>query len=214
MKSRMFKISIKGKRACFTRPETPLERLSYEVITPSAARGVFEALLWHPGIRWHISRIHVLNPIRFEAIRRNEVISVCGMGKQNAKQLYNCYNEDVRTQRSTIFLKDVHYVVEGSFILESNASEDNVAKFEAMFFRRLEKGQHHHQPYLGMREFPAEVGHAPDRWDVLPEFAFKPLGPMHYDFDYRGEQKNRPMGFDATIRNGVIEVPDIDSIHP
>ena len=214
MKSRMFKISIKGPRACFTRPETPLERLSYEVITPAAARGVFEALLWHPGIRWHISCIHVLNPIRFEVVRRNEVTGICGMGKKAENQLYNYVNENVRTQRSTIFLKDVHYVVEGYFTLESDTPGDNVAKFEAMFFRRLEKGQRHHQPYLGMREFPAEVSHAPDSWDILPEFTYKPLGRMHYDFDYQGTQKDLPMGFNATIEHGAIQVPELSSVHP
>ena len=214
MKSRTIRISIKGERACFTRPETPLERLSYEVITPAAARGVFEALLWHPGIRWHITQINVLNSIQFEVVRRNEMTGICQMGKKSGNQLYNFYNEDVRAQRSTIFLKDVHYVVEGYFTLESDNPGDNVAKFEAMFFRRLEKGQRHHQPYLGMREFPAEVGHAPDRWDILPEFIFKPLGRMHYDFDYQGTQKDLPMGFEATIRNGAIQVPELNTIHP
>jgi len=203
-KSQTFRLRVKGPRACFTRPEAKVERMSYEVITPSAVRGVLEAILWHAGITWVTERIFILNPIQFYQIKRNEVDEICKLGAN----LHKFYIEDHRTQRNTIFLTDVDYVIDAHFVLDTaltNAS-DNYTKFEQMMFRRLEKGQHFHQPYLGCREFVAHVEPAPDTWGVPLEFIYRDMGLMLKDFDYSGDTV-QPIMFHAVVKNGCIEIP-------
>src|SRR5207244_10832105 len=135
-----------GEYACFTRPELKAERVSYEVMTPSAARGVLEAILWKPAIRWTISRIHVLAPIRFTAVRRNEVNSKLSVRGDVSRY----FADEDRAQRNTILLTDVDYVIEAHFEMTDRAGpDDNLQKFEQMFARRLAKGQSVHAPYRG-----------------------------------------------------------------
>lgn len=155
------KLHIWGGRACFTRPEMKVERVSYDVITPSAARGILEAIHWKPAIRWEIDRIHVLKPVRFESIRRNEVGSKIGLGNikkamnaQSTQDLYTVADED-RQQRASTVLRDVAYVIEAHFVLTPKASsEDNEGKHLDIFKRRARQGQCFHQPCMGTREFP------------------------------------------------------------
>jgi CRISPR-associated protein Cas5d len=194
--------------ACFTRPELKVERVSYEIMTPSAARGVLEAILWKPAIRWRVEKIHVLAPIRFAQIKRNEVNSRLSERGDHASY---CADED-RAQRNTVYLRDVDYVVEAAFDLTNKAGpEDNLTKFVEMFTRRLEKGQHFHQPYLGCREFAATVESAPA---VLPPtddtLGLRPLGLILHDLDF--ENGNRPRFFEARIVNGVMCVPPFEEV--
>lgn len=207
-RSRTFNIRIYGPEACFTRPEMKAERVSYEVMTPSAARGVFDAILWKPAIRWVIERIHVLQPIRFRAIRRNEVNSKASP----SGNLSHYYASEDRAQRNTILLTDVDYVVEAHFELTDRAAEgDTIVKFEEMFARRLAKGQAFHQPYLGCREFAARFEPAPDSWSVDESLRhYRPLGMMLHDLDFAPDGSGRatPRFFAAVLDHGVLHVPE------
>ena len=214
----LHRVRIRGDAACFTRPELKTERVSYEVITPSAARGVLEAILWKPAIRWEIHRIHVLKPIRFSQIKRNEVGSkLSDRGNHGAY----CADED-RVQRNTLFLRDVDYIVEARFEMTDQAGPaDSPAKFAEMFQRRLAKGQHFHQPYLGCREFPAIVEPAPETWETPAELAgIKPLGLVLWDMAHNpastriveGQRLHfcegcKPIFFEARLQDGVLVVP-------
>lgn len=205
--------------ACFTRPELKVERVSYEVMTPSAARGVLEAVLWKPAIRWRVERIHVLAPIRWGQLRRNEVNSK--LSERGDFATY-CADED-RAQRNTLYLRDVDYVVEARFEMTPQAGPaDNVTKFVEMFQRRLEKGQHFHQPYLGCREFAAEVSPAPDAWATPEELLGpRPLGLMLWDMVHNPKSTKRdaagrtfhvcegcaPRFFEAKLQDGVLHIP-------
>ena len=156
------KVEVWGDYACFSRPELKTERMSYDVMTPSAARGLLEAIYWHPGLRWVIDRIYVMQPIRFTGIRRNEVKSKISAdnvrsamsgGKQ---EVYLCTSEDIQ-QRAATVLQDVRYVIEAHFVMTDQAApSDNAGKFCDIMRRRLEKGQCYHQPCFGVREFPAQ----------------------------------------------------------
>ena len=156
------KLEVWGDYALFTRPEMKAERVSYDIITPSAARGLIEAIYWHPGMRWHIDRIHVCAPIRFTNLRRNEVKST--ISARNARtvmergtgELYLCTSEDIQ-QRAAMLLRDVRYVIETHFTMTEKASPgDNPGKFQDIIKRRIKKGQFYHQPCFGCREFPAQ----------------------------------------------------------
>ncbi|RLB01594.1 MAG: type I-C CRISPR-associated protein Cas5, partial [Deltaproteobacteria bacterium] len=143
-KSNPFRLKVWGANACFTRPEMKVERVSYDVMTPSAARGIFEAILWKPAIRWIITQIDVLKPIKWDSVRRNEVGAVMS---PKSKCLYI---EKERQQRAGLILKDVEYIIHAYFELTERAGDsDNVTKFEQMFLRRAKKGQCYHRPYLG-----------------------------------------------------------------
>lgn len=207
MRSPTFRVRVFGPYACFTRPELKTERVSYEVMTPSAARGVLEAILWKPAIRWVIERIHVLAPIRFTAVRRNEVNS-----KLSPRgDVGNYFADEDRAQRNTILLTDVDYVIEAHFEMTERAgSEDNVLKFEDMFTRRLAKGQSFHAPYLGCREFAARFERAPDGWQVPEELRERrELGVMLLDLDFGFATDGRPSPrfFAAVLDQGTVEVP-------
>ena len=208
-RSPTLRLRARGPLACFTRPELKVERVSYPVMTPSAARGLLEAVLWKPAIAWHIERIKVLKEIKFTAFRRNEVNSKASLPKKTTIEdggdapLY--FADEDRAQRNTVALSDVDYIIEAYFTMTEKAGpEDNMNKFVEMFQRRVEKGQHFHQPYFGCREFVAEVLPADD----VPTPPMEPLdlGLMLWDIRFSAEG-NTPIFFAARLQNGVLEVP-------
>lgn len=211
-------LEVWGDYACFSRPEMKVERVSYDVITPSAARGLIEAIMWHPGMRWHIDRIQVCNPIRFTNIRRNEVKDVILKGnvkavmEKGSGDLYLATPDSIQ-QRAAMVLKDVRYIIDAHFeMTEAAAAGDNAGKFQEMVTRRIEKGQFFHQPCFGVREFPAHFrmcGERPACPDELK--GDKDLGWMLLDMDYRDPAAIRPKFFRAMMRDGFITVPDPQS---
>ncbi|MYN64934.1 MAG: type I-C CRISPR-associated protein Cas5 [Acidobacteria bacterium] len=213
------KLHVWGEYACFTRPEMKVERVSYDTITPSAARGILEAIHWKPAIRWVIDRLHVLNPIRFENVRRNELA-----GKIPARNVTRAMNagtteglhtliETERQQRATTLLRDVAYVIEAHFVLTDSAgADDNEAKHLSIFRRRAAKGQCFHRPYLGTREFAADfalVNEAMPPSNLSPSERDRDLGWMLHDIDH--DEGMTPRFFRAAMREGVIEVPAPDA---
>lgn len=212
-----FKLEVFGDYALFTRPEMKVERVSYDVMTPSAARGILEAILWHPGMRWKVDRIYVMSPICFSNIRRNEVSAkISGRLAKSAMQtgaddLYLC-TKDCIAQRAAMVLRHVHYVIEAHFEMTENASPaDNAGKFCEMFRRRAQNGQCYHQPCFGTREFPAafrlwEGGDIPTAY---PD-SEKDLGFMLYDMDYSDPEDIKPMFFRAVLKNGVLDLTDAE----
>ena len=152
-------LKVWGDYACFTRPEMKVERVSYDVITPSAARGILEAIYWKPAIKWVVDKIHVLKPIRFDNIRRNELSDRLGTATvrkamKDGTSPVKIFIEEKRQQRAAMVLKNVAYVIEAHFVL-NGIEDENTGKHADMFRRRAKKGQCFHQPYLGCREFPA-----------------------------------------------------------
>jgi len=209
------RLKVWGERACFTRPEMKVERVSYDVITPSAARGILEAIHWKPAIRWVVDRIHVLKPIRFESLRRNEVggkLSAASVGKAmkagRTDQLVSLIEED-RQQRATTLLRDVAYVIEAHFELtEKAAADDSIGKHLDIFNRRARKGQFFHAPCLGVREFPASF-HLLEADQELPLtdaslLGERDLGWMLLDIDFANDMT--PHFFRARMNSGVIDV--------
>ena len=209
--SSRLRLRARGPLACFTRPELKVERVSYPVITPSAARGLLEAILWKPAILWRVRRIHVLGPIVFTSFRRNEVNSRATAPSQSTIEsggpVGNFFADEDRAQRNTIALRDVDYVVEADFRLTGRAGPgDNVQKFIDIFNRRVEKGQHFHQPYFGCREFVAEI--LPAEGAPAPIAETRDLGLMLRDISF-GPDGNRPIFFTAQMENGILTIPDI-----
>ena len=215
------RLHVWGERACFTRPELKVERMSYDVPTPSAARGILEAIHWKPAIRWHIDRIHVFRPIRFQSFRRNEVGAKASAAlaqramKAGTTEGLGIAVDENRQQRATTLLTDVAYVIEAHFEMTARAgAEDTPAKHISMFNRRASGGQCFHRPCLGTREFPAEFALLPDG-APLPESALpadqrdRDLGLMLYDIDFEGGATSR--FFRARLRDGVLAVPPPDS---
>ena len=204
-----FCLEVSGDFACFTRPEMKVERVSYDVITPSAARGVFEAILWKPGISWQIESIEVLRPINWVNIRRNEVGGVASTRKEQI------FVEDDRQQRAGLFLRDVAYRLHARFGLcgESTATH-SYPKYAEMFKRRAAKGQCFNQPYLGTREFAAAFRYiaaeqlAAEQSRLPPIADSRDLGWMLYDLDFQASPTPAPMFFHARMENGSISVPD------
>lgn len=208
-----FRVEVRGDYAMFSRPEMKVERVSYDCITPSAARGILEAIFWHPGMQYKIDRIYVLNPIKFDNIRRNEVkakisaVNVLKVANQGSGELYLATTENIQ-QRASMVLRDVHYVIDAHFVMTEKANAtDNTAKFHEMFQRRLKKGQCYHMPYLGCREFPADVRpyEGAEIKTAYPDEE-KDLGFMLYDMDYSNPEDIRPMFFRAVLKNGVLDV--------
>lgn len=204
------RLRVWGERACFTRPEMKVERVSYDVMTPSAARGVLEAIHWKPAITWVIDKIHVMREVSFDSFRRNEVGSKIPMG--NARQAMKAGQgtlvqivEDDRQQRATLMLRDVEYIIDAHFEMTARAgAEDSPEKHHNMFIRRAKAGQCFHRPYLGCREFPASF----ELLDEVPESPLKgqrDLGWMLFDIDY--ENSMQPLFFRATMNDGVIDIP-------
>lgn len=211
------KVEIRGDYACFSRPELKTERVSYDVITPSAARGVLEAIYWHPGLRWVIDRIYVLAPIKTTNIRRNEVKSkisasnvrtVMAGGKE---ALYISASKDI-VQRAALVLQSVHYVIEAHFVITAQAAEsDNHGKFQDIMKRRLRRGQCFHQPYAGCREFPLRF----KEWEgeEIPAIdETRDLGYMLWDLDYSDKENIQPMFFRAKLEKGVLDLRDCEVI--
>jgi CRISPR-associated protein Cas5d len=221
-----FCLEVSGPYACFTRPEMKVERVSYDVITPSAARAIFDAILWKPAIFWKVKRIEVLSPIRWISVRRNEVGAVASIRK---KQIFI---EDERQQRAGLFLRDVKYRLFAEFEFipaekwgtifnpapsylydeeekETIRADETPAKYAAMFERRAKKGQCFNQPYLGCREFSAHfrlVNHQTE--PATPINENRDLGWMLYDMDFSDPINIKPMFFRPELKKGVIVVPD------
>ena len=213
------RLHVWGEYACFTRPEMKVERVSYDVMTPSAARGILEAIHWKPAIRWVIDRIHVLRPIRFENLRRNELGGKIPAGnvrkamRAGSTDGLHTLIEDDRQQRAATVLREVGYVIEAHFVLTDAAKvDDTEAKHLAMFNRRAARGQCFHRPYLGTREFAADFELVEDAMPsaCLPsDQRNRELGWMLHDIDYtRGMT---PRFFRAELRDGVIDVPRLDA---
>lgn len=214
-----FCLDVRGEFACFTRPEMKVERVSYDVITPSAARSIFEAILWKPAIRWRITGIEVINPIKWINLRRNElggVVSVRNVktAMSTGQGALGVYIEEDRQQRAGLFLRDVHYRLHGEFDMTTAAGPgDNPGKFAEMFRRRALKGQCINQPYLGCREFACDVSLVENMEGqpvALPE-ASRDLGWMLYDLDYGPADSPMPRFYHARMEQGFIRVPSPDS---
>lgn len=214
-----FRLHVWGERACFTRPEMKVERVSYDIMTPSAARGLLEAIYWKPAIIWVIDRIHVLKPIRFQSFRRNEVGAIASAS--NAKSAMNRGDvnglglviEDNRQQRATLLLTDVAYVIDAHFALTERArTDDDPAKHAAMFERRAEKGQYFHRPCFGAREFPADFRLLPEGAPVPPSALpmadrDRDLGWMLHDIEFHPDgTAKRSNFFRARLTDGVLDV--------
>ncbi len=231
-----FCLDVSGDFACFTRPEMKVERVSYDVITPSAARGIFTAIFWKPAIRWRIMKIEVMNPIRWTSVRRNEVSAVTSP-KSNGILI-----EDVRQQRAGLILRNVRYRLyaefdfippdkrtpsvnpapewladadENELYKQSEAkSDEKEAKYAAMFDRRATKGQYFMHPYLGCREFSCRevrfVKH-PEAEAEKPISETRDLGFMLYDMDYSDPKDIKPMFYRPQLVNGTIIVPPPES---
>ena len=210
-------LEIAGDYACFTRPEMKVERVSYDVITPSAARAVFEAILWKPAIRWQIRRIEVLRPVRWMNLRRNEVASV--ISTRNLQQAMAAGDaarpgdlgilvEDDRQQRAALLLRDVAYRVHADLqVLDNRPDPQPPQKFFSMFERRAENGQCVNQPYLGCREFDARVRLVTSADAEPPPIdETRDLGWMLHDLDFSHPSDPQPVFFRAQMTAGVIEV--------
>lgn len=212
-----FGLEVWGNLACFTRPELKVERVSYDVITPSAARAIFEAIFWKPAIRWEITRIEVLNPIQWTAIRRNEV------GALASTRIQQIYIEEKRQQRNALLLKNVRYRIYAKMVYipvdkrkrvqRQNDADDNPGKYQAMFERRASKGQCFNQPYLGTRECVASfrlIGE--NESDIQTPIAEdRDLGIMLYDMDFTNPKDVSALFFRASMKQGVILVPPLNS---
>lgn len=214
------KVRVWGDYALFSRPEMKVERCSYDVMTPSAARGILEAVYWHPGMKWVIDRIYVVKPIQFTSIRRNEVKS-----KISANNVLSAYNGALKplyisskaeiVQRASLLLCDVEYVIEAHFEMTEQANEtDNPGKFKDIIMRRLCRGECYHTPYFGCREFPVnfclcEEDAIVTAYDGVEE---KDLGYMLFDMDYSDRANIQPMFFRAVMKNGVLDLRDCEVI--
>ncbi len=228
--NKTFCLEVKGDYACFTRPEMKVERVSYDVITPSAARGIFEAIFWKPAIRWRISKIEVLKPIKWISVRRNEV------GQTASNRSHGIFIEDARQQRAGLFLRDVAYrlhaelefvppskraevthsvpeLLQETWETEELRKDENPGKYNGIFERRAKKGQCFNQPYLGCREFSCEFKLVDDlSTEPAPIIETRDLGFMLYDLDFQKSlQEPASAFFRAHMDNGIINVPAWDS---
>lgn len=211
-------VEVSGPYALFSRPEMKTERVSYDCMTPSAARGLLESIYWHPGLRWIIDRIHVCAPIHFTNIRRNEVkdtINARSVKAWIAKpkgELYLAASESIQ-QRAAMVLRDVHYVIEAHFEMTDKAAPtDNPGKFQDIMKRRLRRGQCYSMPYFGTREFPVKFELC-EQLPPCPEelLGEHDLGWMLLDMDYSDPANITPMFFRARLVDGIMEVPLIHS---
>lgn len=225
----MIQLEVWGPYALYSRPELKTERMSYDIITPSAARGIIEAIYYHPGLKWVVDRIYLLRPfgkekpdnpdekeeyIRFASVRRNEVknkilASSVRSAAGSGQPLYQVTSQEI-VQRASLVLRDVHYVIEAHFEMTDKAAPgDNPGKFQDIVTRRMERGQCFHTPYFGCREFPAYFR----RWPGGPIPAIdetRDLGLMLYDFDYTDPKDITPTYFRARLDHGVVEMADCE----
>jgi CRISPR-associated protein Cas5d len=210
-------IRVRGEYALFTRPEMKVERVSYDIITPSAARGIIEAIYWKPAIRWVIDKIHVLREVEFTNIRRNEVSEKASTDK--ALQIMKGGNEpfylaatEARQQRASLVLRDVDYVIRAHFLIvpEKALPDDTEEKHYNMALRRLRKGQYFSPPCLGTREFAAQVELIEDdRVPPSPLQGRRDLGWMLYDLDFSNPHDIRPVFFKAELADGVLDLTNL-----
>jgi CRISPR-associated protein Cas5d len=217
MDRKRFVLEVRGDWACFTRPEMKVERVSYDVITPSAARAIFEAIYYKPAVSWQVRRIEVLAPIRWMNLRRNEVASV--ISTRNVQQAMNAgegelalYVDEDRQQRAALLLRDVAYRLHADLVVRANREDQSEPpKFFETFERRARKGQCVNQPYLGCREFAA-------KWRLVDDVSSEPppiaetrdLGWMLHDLDFTNRADPQPRFFRGQMTQGVIDVPVFD----
>lgn len=210
------KMEVWGEYACFTRPEMKVERVSYDVPTPSAARGMVESVYYHPGLKWHVDKIYVCKPIRFTNILRNEVASKISARNvlteaNGKKRSYIDRNADIQ-QRATTMLRDVHYVIEAHFEMTDKANpSDNPGKFQDIVKRRLRSGQAYMQPYLGCRECTAHF-RLWEGGDIPTIDETRDLGYMLYDMEYSDPENIQPMFFRAQMVHGLIDLTDCEVV--
>lgn len=210
------KMEVWGEYACFTRPEMKVERVSYDVPTPSAACGMVESVYYHPGLKWHVDKIYVCKPIRFTNILRNEVASKISVRNvlteaNGKKRSYIDRNADIQ-QRATTMLRNVHYVIEAHFEMTDKANpSDNPGKFQDIVKRRLRSGQAYMQPYLGCRECTAHF-RLWEGGDIPTIDETRDLGYMLYDMEYSDPENIQPMFFRAQMVHGVIDLTDCEVV--
>lgn len=199
-------VHVWGDWACFTRPEMKVERVTYPVPTPSAARGILEAIFWKPEFTWRVQEIQVLNPINYQSVFRNEVKSKASKRSASSweKQGGGYIAAKDRTQRHTLALRDVDYIIRGRIELSPHV-DAHPAKYVAQFQRRVRKGQCFHRPYLGNREFAASF--AEPTGDECPITRSMSIGRMLYDLDYESDGRGTPYFFSAQLEKGVLHVP-------
>lgn len=209
-------LEVRAEMACFTRPEMKVERVSYDIITPSAARAVFESILWKPAIAWRVLKIEVLKPVRWISVRRNEVASVISVRNvQTAMKAgqgnLGLYAEEDRQQRAGLLLYDVAYRLHAQFSMQPDCGENNYPdKFHDMFVRRASRGQCINQPYLGCREFACDFRLIEPGQAQTPPLAHSAdLGWMLYDIDFSNPAKPKPHFFRAQLREGVLDLSHI-----
>jgi CRISPR-associated protein Cas5d len=216
-----FCLEVCGPFACFTRPEMKVERVSYDIITPSSCRAIFESILWKPAIQWRPERIQVLSPIRWTTLRRNEVASKVSSSNvrsamKDGKGALALYIEEERQQRASLLLRDVRYRITAKFEMTNKAGvEDNPQKFAEMFARRVAKGQCINQPYLGCREFACDFRLVDSEAEsvLVPDElrGERQLGWMLYDMDFTDPGLPTPRFFHVHMRDGIVVIPPYDS---
>jgi len=218
--SRIVKVKVTGDFACFTRPDLKVERMTYPCMTPSAARGILDSILWKPEFQWYVRRIIVLNPIRFCTIKRNEINSKQREIPIVVDEVNNRGKPKYRAQRNSVVLKDVAYIIEASIYQKQTSDKNRPEKYirmeagkEGMFPRRVKKGQCWRRPYLGVREFSAEFMEPDGTEQPIKETI--PIGSMLFDIFYNEKGKPEPLFFhDVAILNGILncEVPENDKM--
>ena len=216
---RVVKVKVTGDYACFTRPDLKVERMSYPCMTPSAARGVLDSILWKPEFQWYVRRIIVLNPIRFMSVKRNEINSKQSRTPIVVDEVDSSGKPKYRAQRNSILLRDVAYIIEASIFMADVTDRSKFDKYvgmaekkEGMFPRRVMKGQCWRRPYLGTREFAAEFM-PPEEGDQRLQETI-PIGSMLFDIFYDANGKPQPLFFEAAVHDGVLncEVPENDKM--
>ncbi len=219
---RVVRVKVEGDFACFTRPDLKVERMTYPCMTPSAARGILDSILWKPEFQWYVRRIIILKPVRFATIKRNEINSKQSRTPIVVDEVDSSGKPKFRAQRNSVVLRNVSYIIEAS-IYQKQASDKNKpekyigrkgidADNDGMFIRRVKKGQCWRRPYLGTREFSAEFMEPDGTEEAIKETI--PIGSMLFDIFYKNG-KPEPLFFhDVAIRNGVLncEVPENDSM--
>lgn len=211
------KIRVSGDYALFTRPEMKVERVSYDMMTPSAARGIIEAVYWKPAIRWVIDKIHVLNEIEFTNVRRNEVSEKISTDKalqimRGSTESFYLSSTDARQQRASLVLKNVDYIIEAHFdVLDKSAGDEEAKKHYNIVLRRLRQGQHFHAPCLGTREFGAKVELVEEGAAIPPSpLGDRDLGWMLHDLDFSNSDDIKPQFIRAALKNGVLDLSELE----
>ncbi|HOM69630.1 MAG TPA: type I-C CRISPR-associated protein Cas5c [Paludibacter sp.] len=221
--SRIVRVKVTGGYACFTRPDLKVERMTYPCMTPSAARGVLDSILWKPEFQWYVRKIIVLNPVRFFTIKRNEINTKQSKEPVVVDEVDNAGKPKYRAQRNSVVLRDVAYIIEASIYQKETSACNKPEKYigrkdidadnDGIFIRRVKKGQCWRRPYLGTREFAAEFMEPHGKEQPLKETI--PIGSMLFDIFYNEKGKPEPIFFhDVAVRNGILncEVPENDKM--